>query len=216
MATDQVIDRSGELAEFSEQTIERLNEILPDCWSHGNPVDVLGDAQPDRFAKALEILLNDKGVDAVLVILTPQAMTDSTGTAQAVGRAAAKGRKPVLAAWMGGRAVQEGVQVLNRANIPTYPTPDKAVRGVHAHGLLRPESEYAPRHAEGRPRGVQDDRRRLRTVFDTALPGAGNVLGEDASKALLETYDIPVTKPLLARRARRPSRSRRMWATRWL
>ena len=86
MTTDALIDRDGKLAKLSEETMDKLNEFLPTFWSHGNPVDVLGDAPPERFAKALEIVLQDKGVDAVLVILTPQAMTDPTATAQAVGR----------------------------------------------------------------------------------------------------------------------------------
>ncbi len=89
MTTDALIDRDGELATISEETIEALNDLLPVCWSHGNPVDVLGDAPPDRFARSVEVVLKDKEVDAILVILTPQAMTDPTSTARAVAQAAA-------------------------------------------------------------------------------------------------------------------------------
>ena len=129
MTTDALIDRDGELAEdLATRRWHKLNEFLPTCWSHGNPIDVLGDAPPDRFAKAVEIVLKDKNVDAVLVILTPQAMTDPTATAEAVGKAAGHAHKPVLAAWMGGRVVAEGIQLLNDAGIPTYNTPEKAVR----------------------------------------------------------------------------------------
>ena len=101
MTTDALIALDGDLAKISEETIGKLNECLPPFWSHGNPVDVLGDAPPDRFAKALEIVVKDDGVDAVLVILTPQAMTDPAATAHAVGKVAAKAHKPILAAWNG-------------------------------------------------------------------------------------------------------------------
>ena len=86
MTTDALIARDGDLATITDETMQQLNDFLPVCWSHGNPIDVLGDAPPDRFARAVEIVLKDKNVDAVLVILTPQAMTDPTATAQAVGR----------------------------------------------------------------------------------------------------------------------------------
>ena len=115
-------------------------------------MDVLGDAPPDRFAKAVEIVLKDKEVDAVLVILTPQAMTDPTATAQAVAKAAGAAHKPVLAAWMGGRVVAEGIQILNTAGIPTYNTPEKARPGVHAPGFLRPQPRNPARNAEGHSR----------------------------------------------------------------
>ena len=86
MTTDALIARDGKLATITDETMAQLNEFLPICWSHGNPVDVLGDAPPDRFAKAVEIVLKDKDVDAVLVILTPQAMTDPTATAAGGGQ----------------------------------------------------------------------------------------------------------------------------------
>ncbi len=201
MTTDALIDRAGELAELSEETMAKLNEALPRFWSHGNPVDVLGDAPPERFAKALEIVLQDKGVDAVLVILTPQAMTDSTGTAQAVGQAAAKAHKPVLAAWMGGQTVSDGVHLLNQAGIPTYRTPEKAVRAfMHLVSYAR---NLGTLHETPRdiPVAFTLDRRRLRGVFDTILTEGGDVLSENVSKAFLEAYEIPVTKPYLARSA---------------
>jgi acetyltransferase len=128
MATDALIARHGQLAELSPETLEKLNKILPPFWSHGNPVDVLGDASPERYAQALEAVLSDPGVDAVLVILTPQAMTDSTGIARAVAEISKKHTKPILAAWMGGTTVQEGIRTLNQAGIPTYLTPDQAVQ----------------------------------------------------------------------------------------
>ena len=128
MTTDALIARGGQLAVLAPETIEQLNQFLPDCWSHGNPVDLHGDAPPERFSGALETVLKDTNVDAVLVILTPQAMTQATATARAVAIVAARTRKPVLAAWMGSRMVREGIQVLTAMSVPTYKTPAKAVQ----------------------------------------------------------------------------------------
>ena len=199
MTTDALIERDGELAELSENTIAKLNDVLPPFWSHGNPVDVLGDAPPDRFAKATEIVLKDKGVDAVLVILTPQAMTDPTATAEVIIRAAARARKPILTAWMGGQVVASGMRLLSEAGIPTYNTPEKAIRAfMHLVSYSRNLSllHETPRDI---PIEFKLDRKRLRGLFDTILAEGSEVLSENMSKAFLESYEIPVTKPLSAR-----------------
>jgi acetyltransferase len=201
MTTDALIARDGKLAAISEETTNKLNECLPLFWSHGNPIDVLGDAPPDRFAKALEIVLGDPGVDAVLVILTPQAMTDPTGTARAVGQVASKARKPVLAAWMGGHTVNEGAQLLNDAGIAAYNTPEKAVRAfMHLVSYAR-NLEVLHETPRDIPVSFTLDRKRLRGVFDTILSEGTEILSENVSKAFLEAYEIPVTKPHLARSA---------------
>lgn len=199
MTTDSLIARDGKLAVLSPETVQRLEESLPPFWSHGNPVDVLGDAPPDRFAKALEIVLQDKGVDAVLVILTPQAMTDATGTAEAIARIAEHAHKPVLGAWMGGLMVNKGVQLLNEAGIPTYTTPEKAVRAfMHLVSYAR-NLEILHETPRDIPVAFGLDRQRMRDLFDTILTEGGDVLSENLSKAFLEAYEIPVTKPHLAR-----------------
>jgi len=201
MTTDALIDRDGKLATFSDETMAKLGESLPPFWSHGNPIDVLGDAPPERFAKALEIVLEDGGVDAVLVILTPQAMTDPTATARAVGQVASQASKPVLAAWMGGHTVSDGTDLLTKAGIPTYNTPEKAVRAfMHLVSYARNLTilHETPRDI---PMSFTLDRQRLRGVFDTILTEGTEVLSENVSKAFLEAYEIPVTKPHLARSA---------------
>jgi len=201
MTTDALIARDGHLASLSDETIQKLNEFLPPFWSHNNPVDVLGDAPPERYAKALDVVLNDPDVDAVLVILTPQAMTDSTGTARAVGEMARKHRKPVLAAWMGGHTVAEGMQVLNDFGIPSYTTPEKAVRAfMHLVSYARNLTllHETPRDI---PVSFSFDRQRLRGVFESLLTEGAEVLTESVSKAFLEAYGIPVSKPFLARTA---------------
>ena len=201
MTTDSLIARDGKLAAISPETIQKLNEHLPPFWSHGNPVDVLGDAPPERYSKALEIVLEDPNVDAVLVILTPQAMTDATGTAAAVGQVFAKAHKPVLAAWMGGSSVAEGAQILNRAGIATYTTPEQAIRAfMHLVSYAR-NLQILYETPRDIPMSFTLDRKRLKGVFDTILTEGSDVLSENVSKAFLEAYEIPVTKPHLARTA---------------
>ncbi|NER31598.1 MAG: acetyl CoA synthetase subunit alpha, partial [Symploca sp. SIO1C4] len=128
LATDALIETGGELAELSPETISSLNEILPTHWSHGNPIDILGDADSERYTKALEIAVKDVNSDGLLVILTPQAMTDPTQTAEQLKPYAQNATKPVFASWMGGSETKAGETILNSASIPTYPYPDSAAR----------------------------------------------------------------------------------------
>ncbi len=105
-----------------------LDGVLPGHWSHANPIDVLGDADPERYAQSLELAAKDPGSDGLLVILTPQAMTDPTQTAERLKRQARLGNKPILASWMGGAEVAAGEAILDRAGIPTFPFPDTAAQ----------------------------------------------------------------------------------------
>ena len=126
LATDALLDDKGELAPISAETMAALSAILPAAWSHNNPIDILGDANPERYAKALEVTARDPNIDGLLAILTPQAMTNPTATAEHLRQHARISGKPVLASWMGGEAVEAGKQVLNQAGIPTYEYPDTA------------------------------------------------------------------------------------------
>src|SRR5215210_4039295 len=129
LATDALIGEGGGHAEISPRTMKKLDGFLPAPWSHGNPIDVLGDATPDRYARTLEVAADDPESDGLLVILTPQDMTDPTGTAEALtGHAGGAKGKPVLASWMGGPHVAPGVEILNRAGLPTFDYPDAAAR----------------------------------------------------------------------------------------
>ncbi len=107
MATDTLISKGGNLTKLSDETMKKLNEVLPPFWSHGNPVDVIGDAPPKRFADATEIVMQDENVDAILVILTPQAMTDPTKTAEEIAKISKQHSKPVMAAWLGGQSMRD-------------------------------------------------------------------------------------------------------------
>ena len=198
MATDALIARSGKLAELSPEVVEKLNTVLPQFWSHGNPVDVLGDASAERYAQALEIVLSDPAVDAALVILTPQAMTDPTATARTVAEVAQKTNKPFLAVWMGGAGVREGINILNQANIPTYQTPDQAVQAfMHLVDYSRNLDilYQTPREI---PVEFSVDRSKSREELLDIFKQQ-KILGERESKRLLSAYGIPVTMPELAR-----------------
>lgn len=199
MATDMLLSLNGQLAEIHTGTIDKLNATLPPAWSHGNPIDVLGDAGPERFGEACKLALEDKGVDAVLAVLAPQAVTDPTKTAQAVATVTADARKPVLAAWMGGNMMVGGIQLLNQAGVPTYSTPEAGVRAfmnLYAYGRNQEILHETPRDI---PVEFALDRRRLRDLFDIILMEGQEILSETVSKALLEAYEIPVTKPVAAR-----------------
>lgn len=203
MATDTLISLSGRLAHLEPATIKRLDEFLPASWSRGNPVDVLGDAAPERFAQAVQVVLADAQVDAALLILTPQAMTDPTATAIKVAEAHLLVHKPLLATWIGGRRIAEGNRILTAAGIPTYPSPEDAVKAfMHLVSYARNlETLYeTPRDV---PLSFSLDIPALRQRFAGILQAGtdGEILSETDSKALLEAYGIPVTKALAARSA---------------
>ena len=128
IATDRLLSVGGELAPLSDATMSALNALLPAHWSHGNPIDILGDAGPERYSKALEIAAKDPNSDGLLVILAPQGMTDPAHVAERLKTHASIHGKPVLASWMGGKSVAAGIAILNAANIPTFSYPDTAAR----------------------------------------------------------------------------------------
>jgi acetyltransferase len=198
MACDALLDRRGELAKLGGATIDRLSVCLPPFWSHGNPVDILGDAPAQRYADALAAVLDDDAVDAVLVMLTPQAMTDASASAAAVIDAAKRSSKTVLAAWIGGPAVREGVQRFAAAGIPAYTTAEHAVRAfmdlVQYHRNRQTLLE-TPRDI---PLKFPLPREQLRQRLDEITRRNGDMLSEDDSKQLLATYGIPVAMPRAA------------------
>ena len=198
LATDALVAGGGELAALSAETLARLNGVLPAAWSHANPLDILGDADPARYTTALEIAAADTGSDGLLAILTPQDMTDPTLTAEALTKHRHIEGKPVLASWMGGADVAAGVDILNRAGIPTFEFPDDAARtfcqmwryAENLRGLY--ETPARPAAGQRRP-GV------AAMTIAAALAEGRTLLDEHESKALLESYGIPVTPTRVAR-----------------
>ncbi|HEU4366126.1 MAG TPA: bifunctional acetate--CoA ligase family protein/GNAT family N-acetyltransferase [Candidatus Krumholzibacteria bacterium] len=199
MATDALLERKGVLAKLDEKTMEKLNQALPATWSHRNPVDVIGDASPARLASALTSVLNDDGVDAALVVFAPQAVSKPVDTARAVIKVAKGSAKPILASWMGGVSMTQGVELLSAAGIPAYSTPEQAVRAfmyLVEYARTREVLYETPRDI---PVEFALDRNKLRAVFNTILSEGHDTLTESTSKALLEAYEIPIAKPYTAR-----------------
>ena len=198
MATDALIAANGVLAELSDETISMLNENLPPYWSHGNPVDVLGDARSKRIARATEIVLADHGVDAVLVILTPQAMTNPNATAKEISALVSDTRKPILAAWLGGQSMHEADDILVDHGIPSYKTPEQAIRAFMT--MVAYNRNLAALYETPRDIPVEFslDRQYLRESFKQMIAGHGSILPEDTSKNFLENFGISTTKPYFA------------------
>jgi acetyltransferase len=201
IATDALIAAGGVLAKLSAETLQELDASLPSSWSHGNPADVLGDANSKRIEKVTQIMLADSGVDAVLVILTPQAMTNPTATAKALGKLAAATPKPMLAAWLGGRTMRDSIPILTDAGIAAYKTPEEAIRAFMTLVDYQRNLEALYETPKDIPLELPADRAELREKFIRAHFAKVSVLPEDTSKSLIETYGIHTTTPHPARTA---------------
>jgi acetyltransferase len=200
LAVDALFAHGAKLAALSAESTTKLNAALPPQWSHGNPVDVLGDAGPDRYAAALDILARDPDSDGLLVVLTPQAMTDPVQIAQRLKAYARLGDRPVLASWMGVDRVAEGVSILSAAGVPVFSYPDTAalvfsymwsytynLRGLYeAPALPSDAPEMTP------------DRARVRGILGAALGEKRVLLTEAESKSLLAAYGIPTVPTTIA------------------
>jgi acetyltransferase len=192
MATDALMDHQGELAELSPATLNDLNAQLPSSWSKRNPVDVIGDATAQRLGQATKIVLADPGVDAVLVIVSPQAMTDATACAQAVIEVAKAQSKPVLTSWLGGVSMVEAIELLNKSGIPTFPTPERAAKAFMDLVRFKASQQRPVDPADTSPavpRATNNSSHRLAAV---------GLVDEIASKKLLADYGISVAPTRLA------------------
>ncbi|MGE5207714.1 MAG: bifunctional acetate--CoA ligase family protein/GNAT family N-acetyltransferase [Alphaproteobacteria bacterium] len=202
LATDALVEYGGELAKLSDQTFNELNKLLPPHWSRGNPVDILGDASPATYAKAVEIVERDERNDGLLVILSPQAVTEPGETAARLGAFAKSKGKPVLASWIGGVGVRAGVEILDRAGIPTFEYPDLAARAFcamwrYSHNLdALYETPTLTATAEIDRSGAEQIIRRARKARRTLLT-------EMESKQLLAAYGIPTVETKVAKNEER-------------
>ncbi len=200
LATDALIMGGGELAELTPETMEAYNAVLPATWSHNNPVDIIGDASPERYAKALEIAAKDPHSDGILVILTPQAMTDPTRIAEQLKPLARQEGKPLIASWMGGVDVAAGEEILNRANIPTFPYPDTAARAFnymwrYSYNL---KGLYETPAISEESAGWTPDRKLVGDIIGRARGEGRSILTEFESKQLLAAYGVPTAQTIIA------------------
>jgi len=193
LATDALVDAGGHLAQLSPATLAALDQVLPPTWSHGNPVDIIGDAPPQRYADALALVTQDPGVDATLVLNCPTAVASSTEAARAVIQTGGAKRGPVLlTSWVGEYAAREARRLFTEQRIPTYDTPRQAVRAFmylvdyrrsQASLMETPPSvpvEFAP-HPE-----------RARAIFRHARDQGRDWLSEPEAKEVLSAYGVPV------------------------
>ena len=201
MAADRAADLGIPLAQLSAATVEALKQSLPENWSHGNPIDLIGDADAARYRTAVAACLADEQVDGVLAMLAPQAMSAPAEAARAVIEAAKGSSKPVLACWMGEEQTAEARRLLAEARIPVFRTPDPAVEMFgHLSSFYRNQRALlqtpGPLGAQGAP-----DLESARLIVDAALAERRSVLSEMESKALLAAFRIPIARTVVARSA---------------
>src|SRR6202162_3304221 len=201
LATDTLNANGGQLATLSEESLRSLDQFLPRHWSHNNPIDILGDADSERYAKALDIASKDPNSDGLLVILAPQGMTDPSEVAERLQPYAQSSGKPLLASWMGGGSVAMGEKVLNTAGIPTFSYPDTAARAFtymwrysyNLRGLYETPILVESLEPEG------GSRSRTADVIDKARSRGRLLLTEIESKQILSYYGIPTVETRAAK-----------------
>lgn len=192
IATDAIIKCGGKLADLSPSSIQAFDALLSPHWSQ-NPVDILGDAGPEKFAKAMQIAAKDSTSDGVLAILTPQDMTDPTRTSQLM-KPLTRLKKPLMASWMGGESVRKGKEILSQYHIPVFDYPDQAVRTFIQLGKMRqlPQKERKA-HVKNIDRALSCQ------ILSHAKTKKREILGEFESKQILASYGIPVVRTEIAK-----------------
>jgi acetyltransferase len=199
LATDVLIDKKGRLAELSPETVFRLNSVLPATWSHNNPVDIVGDAPPGRYIDTINALLEDKGVDALLVLNCPSALTSSSDAARAVvdtlkesgSKASSRG---IFTSWLGIDSAREARKIFAENRIPTYETPAEAVRGFMQMVRYRISQEMLMETPANIPEVFEPETDKARGIVNKALSQGRIWLSETEAKAVLASYKIPVVQ----------------------
>jgi acetyltransferase len=198
MAVDAFSKWQREPAVLTPETISKLSESMPPYWSRGNPVDLLGDAPPDRFLQATRVILAAPEVDGLVIVLSPQAMTDPAGVAQALAPEIKKQAKPVFAVWMGARDVAAGVAILNQAGVPTFETPEEAVDTFMEMYSYTRNLELLQETPAQLPSEIKVNTRQARSFIEECFTRQMLLLSEIEAKAILSAYGIPVNPTLTA------------------
>lgn len=198
IAADYLADRRLPLASLSADTAAKLDEALPDAWSGANPVDVLGDASAERYVAAVELCLADPGVDSVLAILVPVALTDPLRVAEALADFARKAKKPVLTCWMGEASVATSRELFRSAGVPAYTTPEAAIEAFAATAAYHANQQLLLQVPESTTLDVRRDRGGAELIIETALVAGRRVLDGVESKALLSAFGLPVLRSMPA------------------
>jgi acetyltransferase len=198
MATDYAVDLGLVIASLSEITIEKLNQRLPPTWSHANPVDIIGDAQADRYHHAVKACLEDTNVDGVLVILTPQAMTKPLAAAHATVELSSQYSKPLIACWMGGEQVEESRALFNRTRIPSFRTPESALEVFSFHSAYYKNQQLLMQVPGPLAHHQEPDVENARLIIEGVVQDNRKLLNEMESKALLSAFHIPIAQTMVA------------------
>lgn len=199
MAADRAGDLGIPLATLSDETMVKLNKCLPSTWSHSNPIDIVGDATPERYREAIVALSEDKEIDAVLVMLSPQAMTDPMGVAKAMIEIHEQGLKPILCCWMGEEQVVQSRNLLKDAGIPAFRMPETAVELFHHISTFYKNQKFllqtpAPIRQQDRP-----EFEGAKMLIEAVLSERRKILSEMESKAILRAFRVPVAQTMVAR-----------------
>jgi len=199
MATDALVRLGGRLAPLSDAVREQLGRVLPGAWSGGNPVDIIGDAPVERYIETLKVLLDDPESDAILLIHAPTAIVPSTDIAQACAQLVKGSRKNVLTCWIGGDGVRKGREAFVAAGVPTFDTPEQAVRAFMHIVSYRRNREMLLEMPPSAPVELKPDRAAVQRIVRDVLAEGRDMLTEPESKAVLAAYGVPVVSTYIAR-----------------
>jgi acetyltransferase len=200
MATDDLLDHRGRLAELSEETFARLDKVLPPTWSRGNPVDIIGDAPGSRYSDALEALFSERDVDAVLVMNCPTAVASSTEAARATIEVAERySHRTILTSWVGDESARESRRLFEEAGIPSYQTPKQAVRAFMHMVEYRKNQESLMETPPSIPEEFSPDTGRAAAVLHRVLEQDRDWLSEPEAKEVLDAYQVPIAQTAIAR-----------------
>ncbi|MFW6138493.1 MAG: acetate--CoA ligase alpha subunit [Spirochaetota bacterium] len=194
IATDAIETSRLEIAELQPETKKTLAENLPPAASVHNPVDVLGDADAERYGRALEIVERDKNVDAVLIILSPQTMTDIEGTAEVVTRAASKTDKPVMASFIGSKMMTRAYEIMRGKKVPDFVQPERAVRALE---MMLVHRQWKKKPAE-RVQKIEGNKKAVEEVIREAREKGMKALGERQARKIVESYGIRLPRSIHA------------------
>jgi acetyltransferase len=204
MATDALIAKGGKLAKLSPKTMEILNNILPHYWSRGNPIDILGDARADRYKAVVEACLNDENIDGILIIYTAQAVAEPVEIANSIVeliKSRGYQSKTILTSFMGYGAVEEANRIFTESNIPTYSTPEQAIKTYLYMYQYKRNLELLYETPEELPVDVAPPKRPIMVTMRNAATENRELLIEAEAKKLLEYYNVPVVKTMVAQTA---------------
>ena len=204
IATDTLIEKGGKLADISQTILSKLDEFLPPQWSRNNPIDILGDASPNRYSKTLEVITKDPDSDGILVILTPQNMTDPEGVANELLRFVGLKEKPILTSWMGAERVKSGWKILSESDIPTFDYPDDACKAFsymwkYSYNL---SSIYETPFVEDlniEEKDLLERNKKINKYIEDVFKKKRTLLDEYESKKILESYSIPTVPTKIAK-----------------